>query len=101
MNDREAAIERLSGPNSTIGTDRRDAELRTADLDLWIQDPEVLFGFEPEDAVKQWSKAVAVLSSFADVAEHINEATLQAMMDARERARVALVRAQERERENS
>jgi hypothetical protein len=92
MNDeREEAIE----------YSRRDAELPMVDADLWIQDPELLYGFEPEDAVEQWTKAYVALDSFADVATHINEATLQAVLDARERARQALVRAKERVRENS
>jgi hypothetical protein len=101
MEDREAAPEHLSGPDSPVGTDRRAAELRMVDADLWIQDPELLYRFEPEDAVEQWTKAYVVLDSFADVAAHINEATLQAVLDARERTRVALVRAGERVRENS
>jgi len=80
---------------------RRNAELRMVDADLWIQDPELLCGFEPVEAVEQWTKAYVALESFADLAAHINEATLQAVLDARERARRALVGAQERVRENS
>ena len=80
---------------------RRDVELRMLDADLWIQDPELLCSFEPKEAVEQWTKAYVALESFADVAAHINEATLQAVLDARERARQALVRAKERVREIS
>jgi hypothetical protein len=82
-----------------IDYSRRDAEFRMVDADLWIQDPELLYGFEPEEAHEQWMKAYAALGSFADVAAHINEATLQAVLDARERARQALVRAKEGVRE--
>ena len=78
---------------------RRNAELRGVDADLWIQDPELLYGFEPVEAVEQWTKDYVALESFADLAAHINEATLQAVLDARERARQALVRAKERVRE--
>ena len=80
---------------------RRDAELRMVDADLWIQDPELLYGFEPVEAVEQWTKAHVALESFADLAAHINEATLQAVLDARERARQALVRARKRLEESS
>ena len=80
---------------------RRDAELRMVDADLWIQDLELLYGFEPEEAVEQWTKAYVALESFADLAAHINEATLQAVLDARERARQALVRARKRLEEPS
>ena len=66
------------------------------DADLCIQDLELLYGFEPEEAVEQWAKAYVALESFADLAAHINEATLQAVLDARERARQALVRARKR-----
>ena len=80
---------------------RRNAELRVVDADLWIQDPELLYGFEPVEAVEQWTKAYVALESFADLAAHINEATLQALLDARERGRQALVGAKERVREVS
>ena len=53
-----------------IDYSRRDAEFRMVDADLWIQDPELLYGFEPEEAHEQWMKAYAALGSFADVAAH-------------------------------
>ena len=80
---------------------RRNAELRMVDADLWIQDPELPYGFEPVEAVEQWTKDYVALESFADLAAHINEATLQAVLDARERRRQALVGAKERVREVS
>ena len=66
-----------------------------------IQDPELLYGFEPEEALTQWTKAIDALRAFADAAEHINEATVQAVMDAKARAEEALVRARERLEESS
>jgi hypothetical protein len=94
--EREEWIAHLSGPDSPVGTTRRDAELRTVDLDLWIQTPEVLHGFEPEDAVEQWTKAVEAMDSLVPVADLINEATAQCVLDGRERAQEALRRARER-----
>jgi hypothetical protein len=94
--EREEWIEHLSGTDSEIGISRREAELRTLDLDLWIQTPEVLHGFEPEEAVEQWTKAVEAMDSLVPVADLINEATAQCVLDARERAQEALVRARKR-----
>ena len=94
--EREEWIEDLSGPEVPPGPQRSEAELRVVDADLWILEPESLYGFEPEEAVEQWVRAVDALGCLAEVAAFINEATLQAVQDARARAEEALRRARER-----
>jgi hypothetical protein len=57
MNKREEVIEYLSGEESSIGRDHREAELSLLDDELWIVEPELRYGFEAEEAVKQWRRA--------------------------------------------
>jgi hypothetical protein len=95
MTGKEEAITHLAGP--PVGVSRRDAELRLLDDDLWFLGPEGRFGFEPEQAVRQWGETVDALGPFIHIAERMNDATYQAMVDARARAVEALRRSQERE----
>jgi hypothetical protein len=94
MTDKEATLTHLT--EGLPGITQRDAELRLLDEDLWLLGPEGRVGLEPEEAVEQWSEAVRALGAFIHVAEHMNEATYQALVDAKVRAGEALMRARER-----
>ena len=76
-----------------------EARLRLADDDLWILEPEVRFGLEGEEAVHQWTQAVAFMNGLANMAADtpmLNDATRQLLWDAAARGREALRRARER-----
>jgi hypothetical protein len=56
-------------------------------------------GVPDEEAVKEWRTAYHALDDLVHVADRIGEGTLVAVMDAQERARIALQRARERIRQ--
>jgi hypothetical protein len=81
------------------GIDRRDAELRVVDLDLWIADPMGLYGLEGEDAVEQWADAARYARAQVEMVSHyvgFSDAVKQLVFDAQDRAQEALRRASAR-----
>jgi hypothetical protein len=101
MNKREEVIEYLSGEESSIGRDRREAELSLLDDELWIVEPELRYGFEAEEAVKQWRRAADFARALAEGFDEnlVGAATMQSLWDPRERTEEALRRAVKRLRE--
>jgi hypothetical protein len=88
------------------GLDRPEAELAAKDADLWINDPYMRYAIEDEEAVKQWRAAAEYLGDLVTLgvnspiyAPWFNEATIQALDDAHDRASIALERAKERRRQ--
>jgi len=79
-----------------IGLGQDDARKRLQDEGLWMLPPEALLGFEPEEAVEEWTGAIDGLGRAAELFSNYNAATSQALWDARERASEALRRAQRR-----
>jgi len=95
---REREIEQLVGE---IGMERAEAERVLEDDDLWLVYPEVRYGFEGEEAVRQWEGACEFASALcegfaAQGPPVIDEATQQLLWDMRRRAEEALRRARER-----
>jgi hypothetical protein len=95
---REQIIERLT--SFPIGMDRAYVERKLLDDDLWVVDPELRVGLEPEEAVQAWEEAhnfvVCLAEGFSNVPSPVNGATIHLLWDAVYRAEEALRRARER-----
>jgi hypothetical protein len=96
--EREEMLEHLT---VDVGMSREGAKRAMRDDDLWIVQPSLRMDLPDEEAVEQWSDATYVLDALVTVADRIGLGTMVAIMDARERADVALKRTRARLREAS
>jgi hypothetical protein len=98
MTEREQIIERLT--SLPMGLDRATAERKLVDDDLWLVDPELRAGLEPEEAVREWQEALnfvqCLAEGFSVPDSPVNRATAHLLWDAVERAEEALRRARKR-----
>ncbi len=102
-NDREEMIEHLT---EYVTGDRKEAELRMLDDDLWLLHPELRYSFEGEAAVREWERSLVLARALYEFAMNhhghhafFSDSTIWLIGDAEARAEEALTRARERVRE--
>jgi hypothetical protein len=102
-NDREEMIEHLT---EYVTGDRKEAELRMLDDDLWLLHPELRYSFEGEEAVREWERSLTLVRALYEFAmthhgpyPFFSDSTTWLIGDAEARAEEALRRARERVRE--
>ena len=106
MSEREEMIKWLTGSSLDFpgkvppGLSLEEAERRLLDDDLWILHPEFRYAAKtPEEALEQWRWVVSVMDRVADFFVHevcFNESAVNLVLDAEERGKEALRRAQKR-----
>lgn len=84
-----------------VGFTEEEARAAMLDDDLWINPPSMRLELSGEEAVEEWRVTYRALNDLAEVANHISSGTYIALIDARERVRIALERAEARVREAS